>query len=228
MPPETEFFDTVHPEFCLPFDPTDQPVFVRIALRAGDRQRAAQAVAVARQRAEADPEFASLAAAAAHAHGLLKEDAELLAEAVELYRGSQRPIAVASACEDAGRVLLTTSPVRATPYLEKALRLYEECGAEWHAARVRRRLAPAGNRTRPASRARNRSTGWAGLSRGELQVVRLVAAGATNREVAERLFVSPHTVNTYVRRSFKKLGITSRIELVKIAMEQDQEVAGAA
>lgn len=228
MPPETEFFDTVHPEFCLPFDPTDQPVFVRIALRAGDRQRAAQAVAVARQRAEANPEFASLAAAAAHARGLLEKDAELLAEAVELYRGSQRPIAVASACEDAGRVLLTTSPVRAAPYLERALRLYEECGAQWHAARVRRRLAAAGSRTKPASRARNRSTGWAGLSRGELQVVRLVAAGATNREVAERLFVSPHTVNTYVRRSFKKLGITSRIELVKIAMEQDQEAAGAA
>lgn len=229
MPPETEFFDTVRPEFPVPFDPMDQPAFVRIALRAGDRRRAAEAVAVARQRAEDNPQFASLRAVAAHAGGLLEEDAELLAQAVELHAGCQRPVAVASACEDAGRVLLKTSPVRAARYLERALRLYEECGAEWHAVRVRRRLAQAGSRTKPAPRARNRSaSGWARLSRGELQVVRLVAAGATNREVAERLFVSPHTVNTYVRRSFKKLDITSRVELVRITMMQDQEDARAA
>ncbi|MFG3142134.1 AAA family ATPase [Streptomyces sp. NPDC048211] len=223
MPRETELFDAFRPEYPVPLDPMDQPVFVRIALRAGDRERAAEAVLVARQRAAANPEFASLAAAAAHAHGLLEDDAALLAEAVELYRGSQRPIAVASACEDAGRALLRTVPDRASPYLERALRLYEECGATWHAARVRRRLAPVGSAAQPVSRTRSRSTGWAGLSRGELRVVRLVAAGAANREVAERLFVSPHTVNTYVRRSFKKLGISSRVELVRIAREQDHE-----
>ncbi|MFD8565499.1 AAA family ATPase [Streptomyces sp. NPDC059639] len=223
MPRETEFFDTVHPEFPVPIDPMDQPTFVRIALRAGDRQRAAEAVEVARLRAEANPRFASLAAAAAHARGLLAQDGELLAEAVGLHRGSQRPIAVASACEDAGRVLLKSSPVRGGRYLREALRLYEECGADWHAERVRRRLAPPGNRTKPAARTRSRSTGWASLSQGELHVARLVAGGATNREVAEQLFVSPHTVNTYVRRSFKKLGITSRVELVRMAMEQDRD-----
>lgn len=228
MPRETEFFDAVHPRFPVPLDPMDQPAFVRIALRAGDRERAAEAVEVARLRAAANPRFAGLAAAHAHARGLLTDDAELLAGAVQLHRGSQRPIAVASACEDAGRVLLKTSAARGTRYLKEALRLYEECGAQWHAERVARRLAPAGNRTRsdrtkPAARTQDRATGWSSLSRGELQVARLVAGGATNREVAEQLFVSPHTVNTYVRRSFKKLGITSRVELVRMAMEQDRD-----
>jgi DNA-binding CsgD family transcriptional regulator len=38
-------------------------------------------------------------------------------------------------------------------------------------------------------------------------VVRLVAEGGTNRQVAEQLFVSPHTVNTHLRNAFTKLGV---------------------
>ena len=40
--------------------------------------------------------------------------------------------------------------------------------------------------------------------------MRLVSEGATNREVAERLFISPHTVNSHLRHVFTKLGISSR------------------
>jgi DNA-binding CsgD family transcriptional regulator len=45
----------------------------------------------------------------------------------------------------------------------------------------------------------------------------------TNREVAERLFVSPHTVNSHLRHVFSKLGITSRVELARVAC--DYEIA---
>jgi DNA-binding CsgD family transcriptional regulator len=41
-------------------------------------------------------------------------------------------------------------------------------------------------------------------------VVTLVAQGATNREVAERLYLSPYTVNSHLRHVFAKLGIRSR------------------
>jgi DNA-binding CsgD family transcriptional regulator len=48
-----------------------------------------------------------------------------------------------------------------------------------------------------------------------------VAQGHTNREVAEQLFVSPHTVNTHLRQVFAKLEVNSRVELARLAVEQD-------
>ena len=50
-------------------------------------------------------------------------------------------------------------------------------------------------------------------------MVRLVADGLTNREVAERLYVSPHTVNGHLRHAFGKLGINSRVALTRIAAQ---------
>jgi DNA-binding CsgD family transcriptional regulator len=76
---------------------------------------------------------------------------------------------------------------------------------------VRRRIATT---ERPAR-------GWAGMTDSELEVVRRVSAGMTNREVAERLFVSTHTVSTHLRHVFAKLGISSRVELARIAAEHD-------
>jgi DNA-binding CsgD family transcriptional regulator len=67
------------------------------------------------------------------------------------------------------------------------------------------------------------TNGWAALTTSELAVARLVAEGLTNREVAERLFVSPHTVNSHLRHVFSKLGITSRVELARVA--RDYEIA---
>src|SRR6266446_172234 len=67
------------------------------------------------------------------------------------------------------------------------------------------------------------ANGWAALTTSELTVARLVAEGLTNREVAERLFVSPHTVSSHLRHVFAKLGITSRVELARVA--RDYEIA---
>ena len=49
----------------------------------------------------------------------------------------------------------------------------------------------------------------------------------TNREVASQLYVSPHTVSTHLRHAFSKLGINSRVDLTRIAVEQ-AAVAGRA
>ena len=54
---------------------------------------------------------------------------------------------------------------------------------------------------------------------------RLVAQGLTNREVAEQLFVSPHTVSSHLRSIFAKLGINSRIALARVAAEHDTTAA---
>jgi DNA-binding CsgD family transcriptional regulator len=60
------------------------------------------------------------------------------------------------------------------------------------------------------------------LTDSELGVARLVADGLTNREVAERLFVSPHTVNGHLRQVFAKLGVNSRMALTRLADELDE------
>lgn len=52
-------------------------------------------------------------------------------------------------------------------------------------------------------------------------MVRLVAAGATNRDVAAPLVLSPHTVSTHLRHAFAKLSINSRVELARIVAERE-------
>ena len=57
----------------------------------------------------------------------------------------------------------------------------------------------------------------AGLSRRELEIMRLVAVGRTNREIAQELFVSPRTVGAHVRSLLAKLGCRSRLEATRRA-----------
>ncbi len=54
----------------------------------------------------------------------------------------------------------------------------------------------------------------ASLTKRELQVVRHAAQGLTNKTIADRMELSEHTVKNYLFRAFKKLGVSSRIELL--------------
>jgi DNA-binding CsgD family transcriptional regulator len=67
--------------------------------------------------------------------------------------------------------------------------------------------------------------GWAAMTKSELAVAQLVANGLTNRQVAERLFLSPHTVNTHLREVFSKLGVNSRVDLARLATEHSNKLA---
>ena len=60
---------------------------------------------------------------------------------------------------------------------------------------------------------------WALLTDAELRVVSCVAAGRTNRSIAEELYVSRHTVDAHLKHIYGKLGIHSRVELTVLAMQ---------
>jgi predicted ATPase/class 3 adenylate cyclase/DNA-binding CsgD family transcriptional regulator len=67
-----------------------------------------------------------------------------------------------------------------------------------------------GVRGRPAS-------GWESLTRSEVDVVRLVSEGLSNKDIASRLFISPRTVQSHLTHVYTKLGVTSRVQLAQEA-----------
>ncbi|MFI9504576.1 LuxR C-terminal-related transcriptional regulator [Nocardia sp. NPDC052566] len=60
------------------------------------------------------------------------------------------------------------------------------------------------------------------LSSRELEIARLVGRGMTNRQVATRLGISPHTVNFHLRKIFKKLSISTRVQLGRLVAKADR------
>jgi predicted ATPase/DNA-binding CsgD family transcriptional regulator len=71
-----------------------------------------------------------------------------------------------------------------------------------------------------ASPSKTSSTSPAGLTARELEVLRLVAQGMTNPQIAKRLILSSHTVNAHVRSIYTKLEVNSRSSVTRYAIEQ--------
>jgi transcriptional regulator of acetoin/glycerol metabolism/DNA-binding CsgD family transcriptional regulator len=65
--------------------------------------------------------------------------------------------------------------------------------------------------------------GWESLTDTERSVVDLVARGLTNREAAERLFLSHHTVGFHLRSIYRKLGVSSRVALTRLVLGQGSD-----
>jgi DNA-binding NarL/FixJ family response regulator len=59
----------------------------------------------------------------------------------------------------------------------------------------------------------------AGLTTREVEVLRLVAQGMTNEQVAEQIVVSPRTVSTHLTSIYNKLGVNSRSAATRFAVE---------
>lgn len=210
--------------------PTAAATLVRLARQVGLGAEAERAVELARRIAERNPTVPSLAGGAEHAEGLLRRDPVALQRAVELYQLAARPLAAASALEDAAREEQSMrNKARTVPLLESALELYLNCGAQRDTVRVQEKLRRLGVHNARGTGADRPKSGWESLTTAELRVVRAIVDGRTNREAASFLFLSPHTVDSHLRRVFSKLHINSRVELTKhfIAHEAASPVMAA-
>jgi LuxR family maltose regulon positive regulatory protein len=114
---------------------------------------------------------------------------------------------------------------RARREIEVAIADFRAMGADWERARAETMLAKLrkANVTLPA---RLIDTPLGGLSPRELEVLDLVAVGLTNRDIAERLVLSEHTVNRHVANILRKLGLTSRAAAASVAGRFGLGIAG--
>jgi DNA-binding CsgD family transcriptional regulator len=98
--------------------------------------------------------------------------------------------------------------------LRAALEVFDALGAKPWSERARAELRASGQT------ARRRSTPVDALTAQELAVAKLVVGGATNREAAATLFVSPKTIEFHLANAYRKLDVRSRTELVRTFAEQ--------
>ena len=194
----------------------DAAALTRILLKSGRRAEAESVVTRLEEFAALRPGYPFLRCAALHTRALLDADPDAALRAVTLGSGDPRSLVRAAVIEDAGRLLEDARATEAITLLETALESYDAAGAERDAARVRSLLRARG--ARPSASGPRSAPEWPELTESEFTVVGLVAQGATNREVAERLYLSPYTVNTHLRHVFSKLGIRSRTELAHLAL----------
>jgi DNA-binding CsgD family transcriptional regulator len=204
-----------------PWSPPWMRIVARIGLDAGNRDFARKAAGIADLVAHRNPGVPTLEGTALHIHGLLADDAAVLADAVRVLRESPRPLLLADALTDLGSTLLAEDrPDGGVPALVEAAEICQRVGAVSGSRAVSGLLRSHGIRgvriNPPTPRP---PTGWAALTPTELRVVDLISAGHSNRSAAAELGVSPNTVNTHLRAVFRKLDVKSRVQLTNAYRE---------
>jgi DNA-binding CsgD family transcriptional regulator len=134
---------------------------------------------------------------------------DLLRESVAVLKDSPARLEYAKALADLGSALRRGGRrFDARPPLRQALDIATRCGADPLADYIRTELAAAGGRPRRAE-----LTGPGSLTPSEYRVADLASQGATNRQIAQQLFVTPKTVEVHLSAAYRKLGITARTQL---------------
>ncbi|MFF2463038.1 helix-turn-helix transcriptional regulator [Streptomyces mirabilis] len=224
----TASFQSREPTRLLAVPPSHWPGIVRIALRDKDRSLAQAVSGALRGLTAQDESRQIIGAVRTHVDGLLHRDPRALASAITGYRSTGRPLALAAACEDLGELMAASADTTpAIPYFEEAGRLASASGAGRDQERIRRRLRRLGVRTGPVRNHTAGPQGLGSLTESERKLIPLVVEGLTNRAIADRLYVSVHTVNTHMKHIFTKLGINSRVELTRLAIERAISADGA-
>ncbi|MFB7894275.1 LuxR C-terminal-related transcriptional regulator [Microbacterium sp. NPDC056044] len=196
------------PPMTTPSDFADDLTLADLLVRVGDTAGAATVVDRAAGRAASNPSHSYARAIHDAVRGRVEGDpAALEAAAAALRDAGRRPLVLAQVLEAVERAGADDQRSRAT--LDEALGVYESLGAVRDASRVLHRLRERGVRRRPRV-----TSGDEGLSTRERQVLDRLVTGATTQQIADALFVSPHTVISHTRRIYAKLGVNSRRQLI--------------
>lgn len=143
--------------------------------------------------------------------GELRGDTDRLRAAVALLAESGARVEHSRALVSLGAALRRAGArVEAREFLAQGRDLARRCGAAPLVTRAEHELAAAGAR-RPALS----TTGPGALTMSERRACELAAAGASNRVIAQSLFISTKTVETHLSRSYRKLGIAGRGEIAE-------------
>ncbi len=187
-----------------------QPELIEAYLRTGRTADARRLLAAFEPAAQSNPALHRAARCRALLAG--EHDAEAaFDEALRLCDGEQWALDRAR-CELAyGEQLRRAGRrVAARVQLRSALEGFERAGALAYAARARHELLASGETLRARGRDEPEQ-----LTPQELQIALLVARGATNREAAASVFLSPKTVERHLSSAYRKLGVRSRSELAR-------------
>lgn len=140
--------------------------------------------------------------------GLLRKSVHVLERCPSCLERAHSLVELGSALRRSGRRGESLS------WLRQGLELADKAGALALAQRARRELADAGARPHRPTR-----LGRDALTPSELRIARMAAEGATNKEIAQGLFVSLRTVETHLTHTYAKLGIAARPELARALIE---------
>jgi DNA-binding CsgD family transcriptional regulator len=192
------------------------PDLVEAAVRSGQPEAATGPLAAFEQLA-ALAGTAEPLAQLARCHGLLAPDDDAAAhfeEALARHEGPGRPFDLARTQLAYGETLRRARRRReARTHLREALGTFERLGAAPWAERAGAELRATGE----TARRRDPST-LSQLTPQELQIIRLVGEGGTNREIGAQLFLSRRTIDYHLRNVFVKLGVSSRAELIRLQL----------
>jgi len=187
------------------------PQVVEAATRCGERATAAAAVETFDAWAHATRNPAHLALSL-RCQALLNDDDDLFEQALALHRDAERPFEHAKTELFYGeRLRRARKPLAAREHLRQAWQIFQSYEATYWAGRARAELRAAGETVET-----NEPATIAELTPQQAHISRLVAEGATNKEIAAQLYLSPRTVDHHLRNIFAKLGIRSRVELTAI------------
>lgn len=190
---------------------------VEAASRAGDPQTASDAMEELDIRARASgTEWALGVAARSRALTCTGPDAEVhYREAIERLGNCRMGVFLARTHLVFGEWLRREGRRhQAREHLRTAHAFLSDMGAEPFALRAARELKATGEHPRKRS-----AQPTDALTAQELTIARLVATGATSREVGAQLFLSPRTIEAHLRNIFRKLGITSRRQLKELPLQ---------